>query len=154
VLLGDAIGSFNPIYGQGMTSAALQAEALGDALDHAGAVDRTFARRYFKAASRIVNVASSTAVGSDFAYSDTTGPKPPGTDLVNRYMDRVIRAGQHDDKVALRFNEVVAMVRKPETLMAPRFVLRVLRSARRSPRGDNDTSPPTDRRQPEAARSR
>ena len=100
-----------------------------------------------------MNVAWSTAVGSDFAYSDTTGPKPPGTDLVNRYMDRVISAGPHDDKVALRFNEVVAMVRKPETLIAPRFVLRVVRG-RRSPRGDSDTSPPTDRRQPEAARSR
>ena len=76
-----------------------------------------------------MNVAWSTAVGSDFAYPDTTGPKPPGTDLINRYMERVIVAGQHDDQVALRFNEVVAMVRKPDSLMAPRFMLRVLLTA-------------------------
>ena len=54
VPLGDAIGSFNPIYGQGMTSAAKQAAALGHALDRSGAADRPFARRYFKAASRVV----------------------------------------------------------------------------------------------------
>jgi len=30
-----------------------------------------------------------------------------GTDLINRYMDNVTVANQHDDAVALRFNEVV-----------------------------------------------
>ena len=128
VLLGDAVGSFNPIYGQGMTVAALQATALGEALDRSGRIDRAFGRRYFKAASRIVNRAWSTAVGSDFAYDQTTGPKPLGTDLINRYMDRVITAAQHDDAIVLRFNEVVAMVRRPETLVTPAFALRILGS--------------------------
>lgn len=130
VLLGDSVSSFNPIYGQGITSAAKQAEALGAALDQAGAVDRAFARRYFKAAGRVVATPWSIAVGGDFAYEQTTGPKPPGTDLVNRYMDRVVVAAQRDDAVALRFNEVVALLRRPETLMAPAFALRVLQASR------------------------
>ena len=61
------------------------------------------ARRYFKTANRIVNVASSTVVGNDFAYDETTEPRPPGTDLINWYMDRVIVAAQHNDVIALRF---------------------------------------------------
>jgi 2-polyprenyl-6-methoxyphenol hydroxylase-like FAD-dependent oxidoreductase len=136
VLLGDAIGSFNPIYGQGMTVAAQQATALGEALDRSGRIDRAFARRYFKSASRMVNVAWSTAVGSDFAYDETTGPKPPGADLINRYMDRVITAAQHDDAIALRFNEVVAMVRRPEALLTPAFAFRVMRCSRRTQERD------------------
>ena len=144
VPLGDAIGSFNPIYGQGMTSAAKQAAALGHALDRSGAADRPVARRYFKAASRVVNTAWSTAVGSDFTYTDTTGPKPPGTDLVNRYMDRVIVAAQHDDTIALRFNEVVAMVRRPESLIAPPFMLRAFRASRRKRRPTSDARPLTE----------
>ena len=129
VLLGDAVCSFDPIYGQGMTSAALQAATLGACLEHSGAVDRRFARRYFKAASKVVSLPWSVAVGGDFAYSGTTGRKPPGTDLLNRYVERVTVAGQHDDAVARRFSEVAAMVRRPETLLTPAFVRRVLRSS-------------------------
>jgi 2-polyprenyl-6-methoxyphenol hydroxylase-like FAD-dependent oxidoreductase len=131
VLLGDAVSSFNPIYGQGMTSAAQQAHALGECLRRGRSIDRRFARRYFKAASKVVAVPWSIATGGDFAYPETKGKKPPGTDLINRYMDRVAIAAQHDDEVSLRFNQVVALVRRPEALLTPRFMLRALRAARR-----------------------
>jgi 2-polyprenyl-6-methoxyphenol hydroxylase-like FAD-dependent oxidoreductase len=131
VPLGDAVCSFDPIYGQGMTSAAMQAEALGVSLDRAGAVGRRFARRYFKAAGKVVAGPWSIAVGGDFVYPDTTGPKPPGTDPLNRYMGRINVAAQHDDVVALRLNEVAALVRRPESLLASAFVIRVRRVARR-----------------------
>jgi flavin-dependent dehydrogenase len=140
VLTGDAVGSFNPIYGQGMSTAAQQAAALGSALDRSGAVDRRFARRYFAAASRTVDVAWSIAVGGDFADPATTGRKPLGTDVLNRYMDRVFVAAQHDDTVVVRANEVLALTRRPEVLLAPRFVARVLRSSRR--RTSNLATPP------------
>jgi 2-polyprenyl-6-methoxyphenol hydroxylase-like FAD-dependent oxidoreductase len=158
VPLGDAVCSFDPIYGQGMTSAALQAAALGRCLDHAGAVDRAFARRYFRAASRAVATAWSIAVGGDFVYSGTRGRKPPGTDLLNRYMDRVTVAAQHDDAVALRLNEVLVMVRPPSALMRPGFVIRVLREARLGP-ASTQTPPgstprtPAGRRSPQRSRS-
>jgi 2-polyprenyl-6-methoxyphenol hydroxylase-like FAD-dependent oxidoreductase len=132
-LLGDAVCSFDPIYGQGMTSAALQAAALGACLDHATAVDRRFARRYHRSVARVVAAPWSVAVGGDFAYPGTTGPKPAGTDLLNRYMRRVTIAAQHDDRTARRFNEVVAMVRRPESLLTPRFALRALRTSRQGP---------------------
>jgi 2-polyprenyl-6-methoxyphenol hydroxylase-like FAD-dependent oxidoreductase len=131
VLLGDAVCSFDPIYGQGMTAAALQAEALGRALDRVGRVDRTFARSYFRAAARIVNAPWSIAVGGDFAYDGTRGKKPAGTDVLNRYFDRLIDAGRCDDAVVVRLNEVLALARGPQALLAPSFVLRVLRAARR-----------------------
>lgn len=139
VLLGDAISSFNPIYGQGMTPAAQQAHALGACLHRSPAIDHRFGRRYFKAAGKIVAVPWSVATGSDFAYPETTGEKPPGTDLVNRYMDKVTIAAQHDDQVSLRFNQVVALVRRPESLLTPLFAVRVLRAARRGP--NNSTEP-------------
>jgi 2-polyprenyl-6-methoxyphenol hydroxylase-like FAD-dependent oxidoreductase len=134
VLLGDAVCSFDPIYGQGMTSAAQQADALGRALDRHGAVNRALAKQYFRAAARVVNTPWSIAVGGDFVYPETKGQKPFGTDLLNRYMDRVIRAGQYDDDVVIRFNEVVMLVRSPQALLAPSFVLRVLARARHADR--------------------
>jgi 2-polyprenyl-6-methoxyphenol hydroxylase-like FAD-dependent oxidoreductase len=130
VPLGDAVCSFNPIYGQGMTSAAQQAQALGAQLDRSGAVDGAFARRYFRAASRIVATPWSIAVGGDFVYDGTTGKKPAGTDLINRYLERGNVAAQHDDVVSRRMTEVLAMVRRPEALLAPPFVARVLWATR------------------------
>jgi 2-polyprenyl-6-methoxyphenol hydroxylase-like FAD-dependent oxidoreductase len=133
VLLGDAVCSFDPVYGQGMSSAALQAVALADCLDRAGAIDRAFARRYFRAVSRTVAVPWSLAVGADFMYDGTTGHKPPATDLLNRYMERVRVAAQHDDKVAIGMIEVFVLVRPPGALFRPSFMLRVLRGSRRGP---------------------
>jgi len=93
--------------------------------------DRSFARAYFKAASQTVNAPWSIAVGGDFAYERTTGKKPLGTDLLNWYIDQVVKAGQqHDGEVVIRLNETLALLRGPQTIMAPAFVLRVLRAAR------------------------
>ncbi|MGW7438407.1 FAD-dependent oxidoreductase [Streptomyces sp. NPDC054849] len=130
VMLGDAVASFNPVYGQGMTSGARQAAALGDCLDHSAALDLAFARRYFGAAARTVAAPWSIAAGGDFAYEGTTGRKPTGTDLLNRYMRRVTLAAQHDDAVSIRFSEVAGLARRPEWLLTPPFVLRVLGSGR------------------------
>jgi 2-polyprenyl-6-methoxyphenol hydroxylase-like FAD-dependent oxidoreductase len=140
VLLGDAVCSFDPIYGQGMTSAALQAQALGRCLDRSGAVDRRFARRYFAAAGKAVAVPWSIAVGGDFDYPGTRGPKPFGTDTLNRYVARATVAGRHDDAVVQRLNEVLALVRRPESLLAPGFMLRVLRRHPRPARPERPVS--------------
>ena len=133
VPLGDAVCSFDPIYGQGMTAAALQASALGRCLDKTGAVDRAFARRYFTSAARAVAVPWSIAVGGDFDYPDTQGAKPFGTDALNRYLAMAAVAAQEDPVVALRLNEVMALVRRPEWLISPGFVLRVVRRGRKRP---------------------
>ena len=108
-------------------------QGLGSSLDRSGAVDRSFARRFFRSASRMVATPWSVAVGGDFVYPGTTGKKPAGTDLVNRYMDRVCIACQHDDAFVIRLNEVIALVRGPESLLTPAFMARVLRAARRGP---------------------
>ena len=135
LLLGDAVCSFDPIYGQGMSVAALQAQALANTLDRVRRIDRALARSYFRATARIVRAPWSIGVGGDFVYAATHGNKPVGTDFLNRYFDRVVDAGRCDDAVVVRLNEVISLVRSPQALLAPSFVLRVLRAARRVDRG-------------------
>jgi len=138
VLLGDAVASFNPIYGQGMTSAALQAEALGVALDRCHELGPRFVRRYNRLAARVVETPWRMSVGADFALPQTSGPRPRGSALVGRYLGSAIRAAQHDAVVSRRLVDVGQLVRPPRALLAPAVALRVARAAwRRRREGSN-----------------
>lgn len=129
LVLGDALCSFNPTYGQGMTSAAKQAAALDELL--ATDIDATrLARAFFKKASRVIDIPWQMAVGEDFRYPTTTGPKPAGIDLLNRYIAMVHRATLVDVEVCRAFLKVMNLIEPPTSLMAPRILLRVLRANR------------------------
>ena len=139
VLLGDAVCSFNPTYGQGMTTATLQAEALGQALDPVRSLDARFVKASYRRQAKAIRPAWQITTGADFALPATsvlnpTGPKPPGTDLLNRYMPHVFRAAGVDEKVCLRLIEVTSLLRPPPALLTPAMLLAVLRAGRRARR--------------------
>src|SRR6266516_273731 len=127
VLLGDAVASFNPIYGQGISAAALQAEALSTALDRCDGLGAGFVRTYNRLAGRAVAAPWRLSVGGDFALPQTTGAKPWGTALTISYLRRTLQTAQHDEVVAQRLVEVTHLLRPPSALLAPAVALRVLR---------------------------
>jgi 2-polyprenyl-6-methoxyphenol hydroxylase-like FAD-dependent oxidoreductase len=124
--IGDAVASFNPIYGQGMSVAALEALALHHAL-RTGGLD-SLADRYFDRTASVIDTVWRMAVGADFEFPGTTGPKPRGTDLLNRYRSRLVRAAHSDDRVSDAFARVFLLEREPTSLLHPSIFLRVLRS--------------------------
>lgn len=125
VVVGDAISSFNPVYGQGMSVAALEALVLHHALADGGRGN--LARRFFDRVEPIVDVPWSIAVGSDFEFAATAGPKPTGTDLLNRYIARTMRTAHADGEVRETLYRVFSMEREPSTLFRPGVAWRVLR---------------------------
>ncbi len=123
LVMGDAIASFNPIYGHGMTVAACEALALGEAL----AAGRTgLARRFFRAAARVVDIPWQLAVGADLALPVVPGRRPMPVRLVNAYIGRLQRAAARDPVVASAFLMVMHLVNQPPTLFAPGVLWRVL----------------------------
>lgn len=133
--IGDAICSFNPIYGQGMSSAALQAVALGSSIDAAGIDSPSLAARFYKAAAKVIANPWAIAAGGDFAFPETTGPKPPMVDRINSYVKKAVIAAQYDPIVAKAMWEVQGLLAPPPSLMKPQVMARVLRTARKGPRG-------------------
>jgi 2-polyprenyl-6-methoxyphenol hydroxylase-like FAD-dependent oxidoreductase len=134
LVLGDAVCSFNPVYGQGMTSATLQADALGDLLHARAAQGKTLAGlapAYFKRVAKIVDIPWQMAVGEDFRYAETEGKKARGTDFVNAYGARLHRATHSDPQVLVEFLKVMNLMQPPASLFHPKTVWRVLRSGRR-----------------------
>jgi flavin-dependent dehydrogenase len=81
LILGDAICSFNPVYGQGMSSAALQAQALQKVLRERAAQSDGLdglASAFFPKAAEAISAPWTLAANFDFAYPQTRGERPPG----------------------------------------------------------------------------
>jgi 2-polyprenyl-6-methoxyphenol hydroxylase-like FAD-dependent oxidoreductase len=128
LVFGDAIASFNPIYGQGMTVAAIEAIILRECLRGG---DRELSRRFYRAAARKVRVAWQTAVGSDLALPEMVGPRPPSMRITNAYIERVLTAAESDVIVADQFLKVIGMVDSPFRLLRPSVVFRIATAPRR-----------------------
>jgi 2-polyprenyl-6-methoxyphenol hydroxylase-like FAD-dependent oxidoreductase len=122
LVFGDAICSFNPIYGQGMTVAALQAMALRR---HLSSSRRGSATGFFRAAAKPIGVAWSLAVGGDLSLPEIEGPRPLSVRLTNRYVDRVQAAAETNTVVAGNFFKVAGFAKPPASLMYPSVMLRV-----------------------------
>lgn len=73
--VGDAMSSVNPTYGQGMTVAACEAEALGKLLAGGASVE-TLAAAYLPLAGEISGRAWSLSINSDYVYPETEGERP------------------------------------------------------------------------------
>lgn len=128
VSVGDSVASFNPIYGQGMSSALLQVEALGAVVDRQG-TGPGFARSAARAIDSVVDGAWQIATGGDLVYDRTVGRRAPGSRLVNRYIERVFRAAASDEQVNRALTEVQHLLAPPSSLMRPAVAARVLRQA-------------------------
>jgi 2-polyprenyl-6-methoxyphenol hydroxylase-like FAD-dependent oxidoreductase len=127
LVTGDAVCSFNPVYGQGMSVALSEARALDDCLAQANDNgDSDLAKRFFAETARIVASPWAIATGEDYRYPQVEGRRPPGYGLVSRYMERAHRAARRDPVVLKRFFEVAALLAPPPAMMAPAIAWRVL----------------------------
>jgi len=144
VVTGDAFCSFNPIYGQGMTVATLDALALGDAL--ASGVDG-LARRFFAGAAKATRVAWNMAVGADLSLPDVPGKPTLAMRCSNLYTDRVLTCAETNPYVAEQFWKVMNLVAPPTRLLQPAVLFptaaSLVRPRRTRPRGVRSGAMPT-----------
>jgi 2-polyprenyl-6-methoxyphenol hydroxylase-like FAD-dependent oxidoreductase len=131
LVMGDAICSFNPIYGQGMTVAALEALALRTCLS-GGTTD--LARRFFRAAAVPIRQAWDLSANPDLCLPEIEGTPPLFTRLLNGYLDRILTATEYDPTAVDRFVRVTALIDPATRLLRPGMVWRAAMANRRRPR--------------------
>jgi 2-polyprenyl-6-methoxyphenol hydroxylase-like FAD-dependent oxidoreductase len=137
LVVGDAFCGFNPIYGQGMTIAALEAIALRDCLRR-GRAD--LPRRFLRRAAKKIRVVWQTAAASDLDLPNVNGSRSLRMRLMDAYLDKVLTAAESDSVVTEQFLRTSGMIDSPARLFRPAMVLRVVKGqfrsrARRSPAG-------------------
>ncbi|MFB6311625.1 MAG: NAD(P)/FAD-dependent oxidoreductase, partial [Salinirussus sp.] len=96
--IGDTIASFNPIYGQGMSVAALEALELHAAMREQS--QSSLPTLYLDRAEDVLSNVWLMTVSADHQFPQTTGPKPRGTDLFNWYQSRLIRGAHADGRLS------------------------------------------------------
>ncbi|HEX3253568.1 MAG TPA: FAD-dependent monooxygenase [Pyrinomonadaceae bacterium] len=139
VLLGDAVCAFNPIYGQGMTTAALGAMELGQCLRESKGSLNNLSRRFQKRLAKINAAPWLMAIGEDYRYRETVGGSPTlMTRFMHRYMDQVVQLATRSVPVRRVLLRAFNMLVPPMALFHPkvlfRVVLNLLKPARRQQR--------------------
>jgi hypothetical protein len=122
LVIGDALCSFNPMYGQGMSVAAVEVMRLRDEL--ARGLDPL---RFFRAVKGIIDSPWQIATGGDLAFPGVEGPRPAMVRFVNRYLARLHAAAEHDANLSIAFIRVTNLLAPPPSLLRPSVALRVLR---------------------------
>jgi 2-polyprenyl-6-methoxyphenol hydroxylase-like FAD-dependent oxidoreductase len=122
LVVGDGLCSLNPIYGQGMTMAALHAVALRDCLRRG---DRDLTQRFFDAAA--------TDIGPTWArnQANDSGPSPlRKRSMRQRLLGQIVKAtliaGAYDITVTERLWRVAHLIDPPTRLNDPALLPRIL----------------------------
>jgi 2-polyprenyl-6-methoxyphenol hydroxylase-like FAD-dependent oxidoreductase len=132
IILGDAACSFNPIYGQGMSVAAIEAQTLDRCLREQKMFARNnslvgFAQRFQQAIAKDIKTPWVLSTGEDLRYPGAEGKRSLSIRLLNRYMRRVIELTASDPRVTATLLRVRNLLKPLSTLFQPLIILAVLR---------------------------
>jgi 2-polyprenyl-6-methoxyphenol hydroxylase-like FAD-dependent oxidoreductase len=131
LVTGDAVTCFNPVYAQGMTVAALSALTLRQHL-HTGAAPQP--AQYFRDLARdVIDPPWEMTNTVDLSFPGVEGDRTLKVRMGQRYLGLVQTAATRDVKVTTAYLRAAGMVDRPEALMRPGMVWRVLRNAVRGP---------------------
>ena len=134
VAAGDAVASFNPLYAQGMTSAALHASCLAAFLRSGAPPDRP-ARGYFERLRVVVDAAWNLSALPDLALPHVPAPRSPRRWAAAWYGTLLNRATVTDAELNRRFLDVVNMRAHPRELTRPGTLWRVAAATRAARHG-------------------
>jgi 2-polyprenyl-6-methoxyphenol hydroxylase-like FAD-dependent oxidoreductase len=123
LVMGDAACSFNPIYGQGMAVAAIEANVLRR---HVKLGREPRPRKFLHDLAKAIDAPWEMSSGADLALPGVSGRRTAKSRLANAYATRLHAAAATDAGLAAAFLRVAGLIERPEALMRPRVAMRVL----------------------------
>jgi 2-polyprenyl-6-methoxyphenol hydroxylase-like FAD-dependent oxidoreductase len=124
--VGDSVCAFNPVYGQGMTIAAIGALTLHECLSERTST-RGLARQFQERLAKVNEAPWMLATSQDLRYRETVGGTVGlKTRFMHKYMDYVLRQASFDTDVRYVLLKVFSMLAKPSALFHPQIVISIL----------------------------
>jgi 2-polyprenyl-6-methoxyphenol hydroxylase-like FAD-dependent oxidoreductase len=134
VVIGDAVATYNPVYGHGMSVAAQGAVALRGLVAEHGLTAPGLARRVQRAVCGPVATAWELATGTDIRYPEAIGKQPGGAqNLLGRYVNRLMLTATGRPLVTQALLNVMTLSGPLTALFKPEIAFAVLRGPRRPP---------------------
>ncbi|MQS05959.1 FAD-dependent oxidoreductase [Streptomyces alkaliphilus] len=130
LVTGDAVTTFNPVYAQGMTVAALGALTIRDHL-HTGA--DPIPADYFRDLARdVIDPPWEMTNTVDLTFPGVQGKRTAGVKAAQTFLRLVQKAATRDGRVTAVYMRGAGLVDKPDAMMRPAFIARVLWNAARA----------------------
>jgi 2-polyprenyl-6-methoxyphenol hydroxylase-like FAD-dependent oxidoreductase len=123
--MGEALTSFNPMYGQGMSLAAGQALSLREAIT--GGLDAHLSARYFEGCHTLNGVGWSVMETRDFAYDCTSGDRPADLEARWQAASDIRQLAETDSEVHTLSVRVTHLLESPYELARPEIIEKVKR---------------------------
>jgi 2-polyprenyl-6-methoxyphenol hydroxylase-like FAD-dependent oxidoreductase len=125
LVMGDAFCRVDPVFAQGMSIAAMEAEALRKILMKFKDLKR-ITRQFHIEASRIVFVPWLIALTEDFRFKHTFGKRPFGLSLLQWFVKKVVSVCSHNEVVYTQFMKVLHLKAHPVSLLKPRVLFQIV----------------------------
>jgi 2-polyprenyl-6-methoxyphenol hydroxylase-like FAD-dependent oxidoreductase len=127
LVVGDALCAFNPIYGQGISVAARQAEVLEKAVTHLSSAQST--RRWQPQITKVTNFPWAVSTSEDLRYPSATGRQNLTQRLMGRWTTRMSRLAVGGNEACLgAFADAYHLIASPMRMFSPRVAVAVLTS--------------------------
>lgn len=126
VQIGDTVCRIDPVFGQGMSIAILEALALQKLLQkHEGELHKVPVA-FHKSAAKIISPIWNMVITEDFRYPATKGKKPFGLSLQQWYAKNIFHLSSQNQEIYNSFVKVMNLVRPITSLMKPGIIKSVL----------------------------
>lgn len=124
VVHGDAVCSFDPVFGQGMSVCAAEAVLMRDIIAARGVRPKAIQAAFGKLIDDPWQLASAEA----HLWTETRGWKPPGVGVLQKFTDKMHSAAAGDNEVYAAFLDVVHLDKKPTSLFAPKLLAKIVKA--------------------------
>jgi 2-polyprenyl-6-methoxyphenol hydroxylase-like FAD-dependent oxidoreductase len=131
LVIGDAFCRLDPLFGQGMSIAAKEAELLSKVLRKYDS-KKQLTHHFHRQTSKIIDVPWLIALTEDFRFRTTTGRKPMGLSFLQWYVKKVVYACEQNKDVYSQFIKVLHLKAHPASLFKPNLLAGVLFPSRKN----------------------
>ncbi|MBC8752459.1 MULTISPECIES: 2Fe-2S iron-sulfur cluster-binding protein [Paraburkholderia] len=142
ISVGDVGCVFNPVHGQGMTSAVLAARSLEAVIGREGLDHPNLGRLYYRYSEKVQDIASQLSCGYDLRFPSADGKRPRFFAAQNWFFDRFAEAAQKQPDLYIKLMRVMHLLDDPAVLGTLSVTARVLAHAFRPGPGAKDRTSP------------